>query len=165
MDNLGQRPHIWPPSHLVSAVDPVSCAEHQHMHPPFRYSSTESMAVVLKIEPVSYYLIRTQQRNAIPKVIAKTNSEVPTSTQSFLETRNASSGDGTMGFGSRLEVRVFGMLLHRHRPILARLTWCDSQIGTFWYYGLLDCWLSSTWASRGIMRLEFGSRTLVTRIF
>jgi hypothetical protein len=37
------------------------------------------MAVVLKIEPVSYYLIRTQQSNAIPKVITKTNSEVPTS--------------------------------------------------------------------------------------
>jgi hypothetical protein len=48
LNSLGPRPRISIPAHLVSVVDHVSCAGRQHMHPPFRCSNTESMAVVLK---------------------------------------------------------------------------------------------------------------------
>jgi len=46
-DSRGPRPRTSTHAHLASVADRVSCAGRQHMHPPSRYSNTESMAVAL----------------------------------------------------------------------------------------------------------------------
>jgi hypothetical protein len=52
----------WTPFHLANAADLVSCAEHQHTHPPSRYSNTGSTAVVLESNQLAIIKSRGQRQ-------------------------------------------------------------------------------------------------------